>query len=87
MAYDVYWSGYDLIKDFESFESIGVDKSQIVWGIMPGWNDSSNEFTHISDAKDAGNYVASNGLAGVVMWDINRDTNHRSQTGCLFETG
>ena len=27
MAYDVYWSGYDPIKDFESFESIGVDKS------------------------------------------------------------
>ena len=87
MAYDVYWSGYDPIADFSNFMKLGVKKSQIVWGIMPGCHDASNEFTLVSDAKNAGNYIAANGLGGVMMWDINRDTDHRNQSGCLYQTG
>ena len=87
MAYDVYWTGYDPLTDFKDIEALGVAKEKIVWGVMPGCHDASNEFTTVDDAKSAAQQVAQLGLYGVMMWDINRDTNHRSQSGCLYETG
>lgn len=54
MAYDVYWSGYDPLTDFADIEDLGVAKEKIVFGIMPGCHDASNEFTSVDDAKKAG---------------------------------
>ena len=87
MAYDVYWTQYDPLTDFTSIEGLGLTADKVVWGIMPGCHDASDEFTSVDDAKTAAQQVAKMGLAGIMMWDINRDTNHRSQSGCLYETG
>ena len=88
MAYDVYWSGYDVHKDIEEIAKLGVPMSKIVWGIMPGRHDAMSEYTTVQDAVDAGRYAKEQGMAGVMYWDVNRDTDHRTtRTGDLFMTG
>mmetsp|Transcript_18681 Transcript_18681/g.33801 ORF Transcript_18681/g.33801 Transcript_18681/m.33801 type:complete len:324 (-) Transcript_18681:182-1153(-) len=86
MAFDVYWSGYNAIADFKTFVSLGIPMNKIVWGIMPGCSDDPNEFTSVDTAKKIAQEVLSNGLKGAMFWSLNRDTNHRSQRGCLYET-
>lgn len=49
MCYDVYWSAYDPTADFQAIEALGVPKSKIVWGVMPGCHDAPNEYTSIND--------------------------------------
>mmetsp|Transcript_18680 Transcript_18680/g.33800 ORF Transcript_18680/g.33800 Transcript_18680/m.33800 type:complete len:322 (-) Transcript_18680:46-1011(-) len=86
MAYDVYWSGYNAIADFQEIAALGIPMNKIVWGVMPGCHDAPNEFTSVDDARTIAQEVLSNGLKGAMIWDVNRDTNHRSVTGCLYET-
>jgi GH18 family chitinase len=55
---------------------------------MPGRHDAPNEFTSLEDSKKAAEYVVSSGMAGVMLWSLNRDTNHRTgASGTVFETG
>jgi len=49
-------------------------KSKVVWGLMPGHSDAQNEYTDIGDVENATFYAMDFGLAGVMTWDINRDT-------------
>ena len=89
MAYDYYWQGYDPLNDFAELISLGVPKDKIVWGIMPGRHDAMSEYTTVDDAVKTAKYVMENGLGGVMYWDVNRDTNHRSapgKTSELFQT-
>ncbi len=41
---------------------------------MPGHHDAANEYTSLEDAVNATVYAKEFGLAGVMTWDINRDT-------------
>jgi len=77
MAYDYYWNGYAYSMDIEGLLNLGVPKSKIVIGVMPGRHDASTEYTSIEDAKDVAEDVALQGLGGVMTWDINRDTDQR----------
>ena len=55
-----------------------MPREKIVWGIMPGGHDDPNEYTSLDDAVSAAEYVRDTGMAGVMVWDVNRDTDHRS---------
>jgi len=91
MAYDVYWTGYDYVMDIEALESIGIAKSKIVLGIMPGHHDAGNEYTSIEDAQTAAIFAKEQGLGGVMTWDINRDCDQRMNYAPgqdnLYQTG
>jgi len=91
MAYDVYWAGYNFEMDLEMLEIMGVDRSKIVYGIMPGHHDAGNEYTSLEDAKNAALFVKENGLCGVMTWDLNRDAYQRMNYGPgddnLYQTG
>lgn len=88
MAYDAYWSGYNPIDNFNNICSLGVPRCKLVWGIMPGRHDAPNEFTSLEDARKAAEYVVNSGMAGVMLWSLNRDTNHRTGASeTVFETG
>lgn len=89
MAFDVYWSGYSPTNDFSTMTAqVGVPTNKISWGVMPGCHDAPNEFTSVDDAKTFARYVKSNGMAGMMIWSTNRDTNHRTgMTSCLYQTG
>ena len=85
MCYDVYWTGYDPKKDFERAMALGVPKEKIVWGVMPGQHDASTEYTKLEDAIEFAEYVRDTGMAGVMVWDVNRDTDHRTaSSGPLY---
>jgi len=91
MAYDVYWTGYEFDLDVQGLHDLGVPNSKIVYGVMPGHHDAGNEYTTLDDAIEAANYVKTNGLAGIMTWSINRDTDQRMQYGAgednLYQTG
>ena len=87
MAYDVYDASYNARNDFAAFVELGIPLSKMVWGIMPGAHDCPTEYTNLTMALDAASYVRDNGMAGVMIWDVNRDTDHRSRPGALYQTG
>lgn len=89
MCYDYYWTGYNPLDEFARLESMGVPASKIVWGVMPGHADDPKEYVTVQNAIQIANCVKTN-FGGLMMWTINRDTNHR--TGCngqdnVYETG
>mmetsp|Transcript_18343 Transcript_18343/g.32978 ORF Transcript_18343/g.32978 Transcript_18343/m.32978 type:complete len:326 (+) Transcript_18343:4631-5608(+) len=87
-VFDYYSSAYDTTQDFVTLASLGVDYKQMIYGVMPGCSHNNVEFTSIRDAKDIAKYVAENGLAGIVISTINRDTNHRTDLDdCVGQTG
>lgn len=81
MCYDYYWSGYQPTQDFTALNNLGISNDKIVWGIMPGQADDPQEYVTASQAEAIAQQVQQLGLAGMMMWDANRDTNHR--TGCV----
>jgi len=91
MAYDVYWSGYDVAADIEALQGLGIPKRKIVYGLMPGHHDASNEYTSLEDARDAALFAKEEGLGGVMTWDINRDCDQRMNyphgQDNLYQTG
>ena len=88
MAFDAYWDQYDPKVDFQNCLSYGVPKEKLVWGLMPGQHDAPKEFTNLTAAKDIAEYVKDQQFGGVMVWDMNRDTDHRtSRQGDLFQTG
>jgi len=91
MAYDVYWTGYNFTMDMEGLNAVGIPNSKIVWGLMPGHHDAGNEYTSVEQARAAADFVNEQGLAGLMTWSINRDTDHRmgnsAGTDNLYQTG
>jgi len=91
MAYDVYWEGYDWMMDIAALEDLGVPRSKMVLGLMPGHHDAGNEYTSLEDAKKATRDAMELGLAGMMTWDINRDTDQRMNYPAgadnLYQTG
>jgi chitinase len=87
MAYDVYWSDYQPLVDFQAFVALGIPMSRIVWGVMPGFSDCPSEFTSVDDARHIAGLVKAHGLGGVMMWSLNRDTNHRATQTRQSQTG
>jgi len=91
MAYDYYWPGYTFDLDLNTLRGLGVPADKIVYGIMPGHSDAPNEYTSIEDAVSVADYVITNGLAGAMTWDVNRDCRKRMYyeegEDNLFQTG
>ena len=79
MAYDVY-TGYTYTSDVAALISAGVPANKICVGLMPG-TDDLGVFTSLSDVVSTGNYVLTNGLAGVMFWDLNRDLDNVTTLG------
>lgn len=77
MAYDTY-PGYSYKSDAEGLMQMGVPAEKIEIGLMPGLDDVG-AMTDLQDCADAADYVVENGLAGVMVWDLNRD--HEDLTG------
>jgi len=78
MAYDYYWSGYDPIAEVNDLiNTYHIPPAKIVWGLMPGAHDAPKEMTTVKDAVTVAQYVKAHGLGGVMLWDANRDTDHR----------
>jgi GH18 family chitinase len=53
-------------------EGWGIAASLIQLGLMPGRDDTNRDLT-LDDAKTLTHYAVSNGLVGVMTWDLNRD--------------
>ncbi len=89
MCYDYYWSGYKPQSDFAQLQSMGVAANKIVWGVMPGHADDPSEYVTPQDAINIANEVKTTNLGGVMIWDVNRDTNHRPghPGDNVYETG
>jgi len=90
MAYDVYWTGYNFEMDIAGLNEVGITNDKIVWGLMPGHHDAGNEYTSLEDARAAASYVKESGLAGLMTWSLNRDTDRRSKGSGgdnLYQTG
>merc|ERR1712180_506268 len=79
MAYDIYWTGYNFEMDIAGLNDAGMTNDKIVWGLMPGHHDAGNEYTSLEDARAAARYVKESGLAGLMTWSLNRDTDRRSK--------
>lgn len=79
MAYDAY-SGYSYASDISSLISLGVPANKICLGLMPGLDDT-NVLTSLSDVQAGANYVLTNKLAGLMMWDLNRDLDNATGLG------
>jgi len=77
MAYDAY-AGYSYKTDVAGLMQMGVPSSKIVVGLMPGRDDIGGETT-LQDIVIAAQYIMSNDLAGMMLWDLNRD--HEDLTG------
>jgi len=77
MAYDAY-QGYSYKQDIAALISMGIPANKIVIGLMPGRDDIGGETT-LQDVIIAANYVMSQNLAGLMIWDLNRD--HENLTG------
>ena len=54
----------------------GVPKSKIVFGMAIGCNDFGEDID-LERAAELARYVKDEGLAGVMTWSWNRDTDHR----------
>lgn len=50
----------------------GIPANKIQLGLMPGKDDVNHNLS-LQDAKELGNWAVKKGLAGVMIWDINRD--------------
>jgi len=91
MSYDYYWAGYNYTMDIQGLMELGVPKSKIVLGLMPGHHDAGNEYTSIEDAVEATRDAKQQGLGGMMTWDINRDTDKRMDypqgQDNLYQTG
>jgi hypothetical protein len=88
MAYDTYSLFYTLQTDIDELVNLGIAKSKIIIGILPGCHDEPFNFTSADDISNIASLVKRQGLAGIFMWSCNRDTNHRSSdSSCLFQTG
>lgn len=77
MAYDAY-PGYRYQDDVMALISKGVPAAKIVVGLMPGYDDTGVH-TSVSDIQTTANFVLQDGLAGLMLWDLNRD--HENLTG------
>jgi len=77
MAYDAY-AGYSYKTDIAGLEQMGVPGEKIVVGLMPGRDDIGGETT-LQDIIIAAQYIVTNELAGMMLWDLNRD--HEDLTG------
>lgn len=81
MCYDWYWSGdpayvYNYNTDVVNLSNQGVPKSKLVLGFMPPKDDfyeQHKQYIGIPQLTDACNYVKTNGLAGVMYWEMNSD--------------
>lgn len=80
MAYDYGYSSYSYEQDAMGLMNFGVPASKIIIGLMPGYDDL-NELTSVSDISTAANYILSNGLGGIMFWDLNRDLENLTGLG------
>ncbi len=79
MAYDYgVNSGYNYQQDVIGLKNMGVPASKIIIGLMPGYDDL-HVMTSVNDIITAAQYVISQGLGGIMFWDLNRD--HENLTG------
>ena len=90
MEYDMWvpqgTSTADQIKaDIKAYIACGIPPEKIVIGLMPGLSNGGRMNTTIADCQAIVAFVKSMGLAGVMMWDANRDIAGNSVpdgTGC-----
>ncbi len=90
MAFNAKGSDYDPKADITALKNLKVPASKIVWGIMPGHSENPREYLELKEIKQITAYVKKTRLAGIALWNLNRDTNHRTgEIGKdnLLETG
>jgi hypothetical protein len=84
MAYD-YAVGYNYQQDVQALMAMGVPMSKIVVGLMPG-TDDLGVVTSVTDVIAAAQYIAQNGLRGIMFWDLNRDLLNETGLGVSAAT-
>jgi hypothetical protein len=77
-CYDGDQIGYDPKQDLATLQSMGVPGYKIFWGVWPGQADNPNEYITVEQARTIAAYVKQNEWGGVMMWALNRDTDHRT---------
>jgi len=73
-VFNVYRATYKSMR--EMMEDFEIDPSKIVWGLAIGCNQNFAD-VDLGKAVETAEYVKAYGMAGVMTWSINRDTNHR----------
>ena len=74
----------------ELMEDFGIEPAKLVWGLAIGCNAKPFDDVSIDQAIEAAKYVQSYGMAGIMTWSLNRDTNHRNEPQGVcneFQTG
>lgn len=79
MAYD-YGPGYDYKQDVQTMLDWGVPPQIIKVGLMPGYDDMGT-YTSKDDIEAAAEYAKSQGLGGVMTWDLDRDYTNQDGLG------
>jgi hypothetical protein len=88
LAFDYDSSSYSAQDDFARLEALGVQYSQMVYGVMPGQSNYGGVYTTLCGAFDIGKFVALQKMAGATIHSINRDTNHRTVlVDPIYQTG
>jgi hypothetical protein len=87
-VYGYDWPEYDFKADFSALHALGYTAEQTLLGIMTGCHDASGDIsTSVEDVTAYTQYALNSSMAGVVFNSVNRDTNHRSISGCLYQSG
>jgi len=85
----VYRATQERVDELENFT--GIPRSKIVWGVAIGCNGEFYKDVPLGDAMNIANDAKDGGYAGVTIWSLNRDTDHRSNSNVgvcgVFQTG
>ncbi len=89
MEYDI-WPGDDFVdqieKDIQQYMSMwGISSKQIHLGLMPGKDDMGHQLSP-EDAMKLAKWAKSQNLGGVMIWDLNRDSEDISGQGSMIYT-
>eukprot|EP00359_Climacostomum_virens_P008634 CAMPEP_0204915632 /NCGR_PEP_ID=MMETSP1397-20131031/13603_1 /ASSEMBLY_ACC=CAM_ASM_000891 /TAXON_ID=49980 /ORGANISM="Climacostomum Climacostomum virens, Strain Stock W-24" /LENGTH=273 /DNA_ID=CAMNT_0052087769 /DNA_START=333 /DNA_END=1151 /DNA_ORIENTATION=- len=68
MAYDTYKLSYSIQADIDELVSLGIAKSKIIIGMMPGCHDEPFNFTTSEDVNNVASLVKRQGMAGIALW-------------------
>jgi chitinase len=96
-AYDYGYPQYTYQADVMSMvDTLGIPISKIGIGLLPGSDDITPipYITTLANIQTAGNYILTNGLVGMMIWNLNRDftdvpgagSQNRTNLGCSTAT-
>ena len=77
---NVFRGQMDTIQALNS--EYGVPKSKMILGLAIGCNQNPFEDVDLAKAINYTEFVKNEGLAGIMAWSLNRDTDHRTDEYC-----